>query len=309
VIVSNLSRTALVDRLQGPGIYMITGPFLFHLQTGIRSVVDGISVLYGEFPLAENADFADFHVTLKHRVKVLRSFRPHVAVEVDGECPARPLPLEQAVALYEGCLNWCIYTYAHQYFIIHAAAIERGGLAAILPAPPGSGKSTLCAALAYGGWRLLTDELTLIAPETNLIVPLPRPISLKNESLEIIRKFAPQAVFGPASPNTIKGTIAHVRPPKQSVDHMREPSRPTWVVFPKFRAGASTTVQTISKANTLMRVAESSVNYSVLGVKGFHVLSQMIDAADCYDFEYSDLHEAVGWFDSLRIPEIPTPSS
>ena len=81
---------------------------------------------------------------------------------------------------------------------------------------------------------MLTDELTLLAPETNLIVPLPRPISLKNESLEIIRKFAPQAVFGPASPNTIKGTIAHVRPPKKSVDRMREPSRPTWVVFPKF---------------------------------------------------------------------------
>jgi predicted ATPase len=33
----------------------------------------------------------------------------------------------------------------------------------ILPAPPGSGKSTLCAALVTRGWRLLSDELTWCA--------------------------------------------------------------------------------------------------------------------------------------------------
>ena len=130
-------------------------------------------------------------------------------------------------------------------------------------------------------------------------MPLPRPISLKNESLKVIGEFASQAVFGPASPNTIKGTIAHVRPPKESVERMGEPSRPAWVVFPRFRAGASTIVQTISKANTLMRVAESSVNYSILGVKGFHILSRMIDIVDGYELEYSNLEEAVAWFDSL----------
>ena len=88
----------------------------------------------------------DFQIVLKRRDKPFRCFRPQVAVEVDGGSPAAPLPLEQAFALFEGTLNWCIYTYAHQYFIIHAAAIERDGRAAILPAPPGSGKSTLCAA-------------------------------------------------------------------------------------------------------------------------------------------------------------------
>jgi len=282
---------------------MITGPFLFHLQTDILAVVEGIALLYGDFPLTENADFADFHVALKQRRKFFRSFRPQVTVEVDGDSPAAPLPLEQALAFFEGTLNWCIYTYAHQYFIIHAAAVARDGLAAILPAPPGSGKSTLCAALADRGWRLLTDELTLVAPETHQIIPLPRPISLKNESLKVIGEFAPQAVFGSVSPNTIKGAIAHVRPPRDSVQRMREPSWPGWVVFPKFRAGSSTSGQAISKSHTFMRVAECSVNYAILGAKGFHILSRMIDAVDCYEFEYSDLEEAVAWIDSLPTPQ------
>jgi HprK-related kinase A len=302
VKVCEISPAVLSDRLKGPGIQLTTGPFSFHLRTEIEAVIDGISVLYGDFPLTERADFVDFHVALKRHSKLFRYFRPQVAIEVDGESPAAPISLEQAFALFEGSLNWCIYTYAHQYFIIHAAAIERDGLAAILPAPPGSGKSTLCAALAYRGWRLLTDELTLVAPETNQIIPLPRPISLKNMSLKVIGEFAPQAVFGPASPNTIKGTIAHVRPPKESVERMREASPPAWVVFPRYRANASTTVQTISKATTLMRVAESSVNYSILGVKGFHILSRMIDDVEGYELEYSDLEEAVNWFDSLGPP-------
>jgi HprK-related kinase A len=287
---------------------MVTGPFLFHLRTEIEAVINGIGLLYRDFPLVDNAEFVDFYIVLKRERRVYHCFRPEVAIEVDGESPAAPIPLEQAFALFEGTLNWCIYTYMHQYFIIHAAAIERDGRAAILPAPPGSGKSTLCAALAHRGWRLLTDELTIIAPETNQIIPLPRPVSLKNESLKVIGDFVPHAVFGPPSPNTIKGTIAHVRPPQESVERMGEPSEPAWVVFPKYRPGASTSAQTISKAHALMRVAESSVNYSLLGIKGFQILSQMIDHVDGFEFEYSNLEDAVAWFDLLGAPQAKSES-
>jgi HprK-related kinase A len=303
--VSEIPPASLRERLKGSGIQVFTGPFLFCLRTNIGAIVEGIGALYGDFPLAESAEFVDFRVDLRRYGALFGHFRPRVAVEVDGDYPAAPLPQHQAFALFEGSLNWCLYTHAHQYFIIHAAAVERDGLAAILPAPPGSGKSTLCAALANRGWRLLTDELTLIDPKTQQILPLPRPISLKNEALRVIREFAPKAVFGPASLNTIKGTIAHVRPPAESIERMREPSRPAWVVFPKFRAGASTKARMISKGNALMRVAESSVNYSILGVEGFNILSRMIDAVNCYDFEYSKLDEAVDWFDSLEISQQP----
>ena len=62
----------------------------------------------------------------------------------------------------------------------------------LLPAPPGAGKSTLCAGLVHRGWRLLSDELALVDMETGLVRGMARPVNLKNKSIEVIRDFAPE---------------------------------------------------------------------------------------------------------------------
>ena len=127
--------------------------------------------------------------------------------------------------MFEWVLNWCVSSHAHRYLCIHAAVIEKDGHAAILPAPPGSGKSTLCAALVSKGWRLLSDELTLVRLDSGELVPLPRPISLKNASIDIIRRYAPGSVFSPVVDDTVKGSIAHLKAPAASIARAGERAR------------------------------------------------------------------------------------
>jgi HprK-related kinase A len=299
VKISELTSGQLRERLAHSGLFLSTGPFVFRIQTKIAQIADGLRVLYGDFPIASPTTFADFHIRFEETRRWRRVFRPHVSVEVDGDRPANELPIEQSQAVLEGCLNWCIYTQVHQYMIIHAAAVERNGRAAILPAPPGAGKSTLCAALVNRGWRLLTDELTLIATDSRRIVPLARPVSLKNESINVIKNFAPKAVFGPVSLNTIKGTVAHMKPPPESVARVHEDCSPAWLIVPSYRFGAATAVSEMTKGEAFMRVAESSVNYMMLGRIGFEVLSELIDGMVCCRFEYSDLKEAVQRLDEF----------
>src|SRR4029079_4735133 len=129
------------------------------------------------------------------------------------------LPVGHALAVLEWGLNLVIALRSHSWLMLHSAAVERSGGVLLLPAWPGAGKTTLCTALAFRGWRLLSDEFGLVEPRSRLIAAIPRPMPLKNEAIEVIRAFAPDAELGPTIPNTRKGTIAHVKPPSDSIHH------------------------------------------------------------------------------------------
>ena len=301
-----LSPAELRRQLAGAGVWLRTGPFSLRVQSRIPFVAEGLTELYGQFEVRNALEaFADFHVSVNPPPTLRRWLRPQVAFNFDGRQPFKPLPRDQAFPMLEWGLNWCVSTQAHQYLIIHAAVVEKHGMAAILPAPPGSGKSTLTAGLVLSGWRLLSDELTLIDRKTGLIQPLPRPVSLKNQSIDVIRQFEPNAFINRASHDTIKGTVAHMRPPRDSVRRQHETARPGWVIFPKWEAGAPVTLTPRSQAQTFMFLAQNAFNYSHLGADGFRVGTALIDQTQCFDFHYGDLREAVAKFD--RLAERRTP--
>ncbi len=297
--VSALSRSALGKRLKTDGIYLQTGDFVTHLQSPFASVADAIALLYADYPLHEQAPFADFHIGVAAPRSLRRWYRPQARFVYDGRYPFLPLPQDQAFPMFEWGLNWCVSSRAHSYLILHAAVVEKNGCAAILPAPPGSGKSTLCAALVSRGWRLLSDELTLIRPADGMLVPLPRPISLKNGSIDVMRSFQRDCVMSVPVADTTKGTVAHLKAPGDSVRRAAELARPGWIVFPKYAAGASTALTPIAPARAFMRVAENGFNYSVMGAPGFDALASVVARSASYDFTYSVLDEAIGVFEQL----------
>jgi HprK-related kinase A len=303
--VSALAPSELGYRLKQAGIFLQTGSFITHLQTSIPSVIEGISLLYAEYPIVEQAGFADFHVSLAHPRNLRRWFKPQVQFLFDGYSPFKPLPLDQAFPMLEWGLNWCISSQANRYLIIHAAVIEKGGFAAILPAPPGSGKSTLCAALVNRGWRLFSDELALIRVSDGKIVPLPRPVSLKNQSIDIIQRYEPSAIFGRKVNDTMKGTVAHMKAPTESIMRAAETAQAAWVIFPKYQADAYARLEALLRSRAFMRIADNAFNYSQMGVKGFEAMAGLIDASLCYDFVYSNLDEAIETFAALKPPISP----
>lgn len=253
---------------------------------------------YGEHEVVEDDEFADFHVRVDAPFGVRRIVRRQAVFDFDGQVPFKPLPAAHGFALLEWGLNWCVSAHCHQFLMIHAAVVERGGRALVLPAPPGSGKSTLCAALVGRGWRLLSDELALVDLERVELVPIPRPISLKNDSIAAIGRFWPAASIGEPVYETVKGTIAHVAPPPPSVRSSGETARPAWIVLPQFRAGDELSLVPLSRAATFMQLVEAAFNYSVLGHRGFQVLASLVSSCACFRFNYGgDLGAAVRCFD------------
>lgn len=296
--MSDLAEADLYSRLSHDGLWLKSGPLSLHIRSDEPVVGEAIAALYPDHVLADS-DFADFHVQVGRATGLRRWVRPQVLFHLDGRTPFKPLPRAQSFAMLEWGINWCIATYCHQYLVIHAGVIERNGFAAILPAPPGSGKSTLTAALIQRGWRLCSDELTLIDPRSAEVVALARPVNLKNNSIDVIQAFEPSAVFGPECPDTHKGRVAHLRPPRDSVLRADQGAKPRWVIFPKWSAGAPLTTQAIPRAEAFIQLAENAFNYSMLGESGFDVLARTIDACDCMSLQYSKLDEAVAAFERL----------
>ena len=161
--------------------------------------------------------------------------------------------------------------------------------------PSGSGKSTLCAALLFSGWRLLSDELALISPDAGDLLPLPRPVSLKNASIDVIRRFAPQVEFGSRVEETAKGVVAHFPPPASAVRASAQRASPGWVVFPKYVAGAPLRLEPLARSRAFMQLIENAFNYDIFGREGFDLLGSVVDRSLCYSLEYGesrlDIHE------------------
>lgn len=297
--VSALGRDELGRRLREASIDLQTGAFVTRIHSPFASVADGLHLLYADYPVLENNDFADFHVDIAPPPSLRRWYKPLARFVYDGMVPFLPLPAAQAFPMFEWGMNWCVSSRAHDHLILHAAVVEKNGRAAILPAPPGSGKSTLCAALVSRGWRLLSDELALVRPDDGLLAPLPRPISLKNASIEVMRRYQPDAVISNPVPDTTKGTVAHLKAPAASIARAAELARPGWIVFPKYTAGAATTLLDVAPARAFMRVAENGFNYSVLGARGFATLATLVENTRSIDFTYSALDEAIAVFEQL----------
>lgn len=300
--VAELSLGEIQGCLDSGGLDLQVGLYTFRLVArGMGKVATSLSVLYADYETKSVSDdgFIDFHVS----VETLRKFYfiKKAQFFFDGFPPFNALPYRHAPAIIEWGLNWCISSQINTYLIIHAAVIEKSGYAVVMPAPPGSGKSTLTAALIQEGWRLLSDELTLIDLDTRLIIPFPRPVSLKNQSIDVIKQRYPHVVFGPLSSDTVKGSVCHIKPPSTSVAQQRLSCPVGWIIFPKYEAEAKTELIVKEKAQTFLDMADNSFNYSCLGEEGFNVLAGVVDGADCYQFRYSELSEAIHEFNSLCI--------
>ncbi|WP_246840572.1 HprK-related kinase A [Lacimicrobium sp. SS2-24] len=275
------------------------GPFCFSISTNIRTVSQQVSQLYA-FHLNQNSsDHTDFDVQVRTPCSHRRWFRPQVEFFMDEVNPFKPLPKDQAYPMLEWGMNWCIANHAHQYFIVHAGVIEKKGKVIMMPATQGSGKSTLTAAMMLSGWRLFSDELALLSLESDDVVPLARPINIKNDAISILQQHFSHAEFGNIAHDTLKGTVALMKPSQESVVRMHQTAPLHCIVFPRYVAKSEARLTPLDSVSAFQRLIDNSFNYSVLGEEGFHKVADILQKLPCYEFEYSRFEDAEATLNQL----------
>lgn len=295
--ISELTSADVRERLLGDGLTWQVGPFVIRARLDRQDFSEGLTFLYQHFPVLDDDCVPD--VELETRSRWFGRFD----IWIDGDLYHCSAKRNICMPLIEWCLNLTVFQRPHQFLLIHSAVVERDGRALILPGLPRAGKSTLCAALVNRGWRLLSDEVALVRVSEGDLVPVPRPVSLKDGSIPLIQSFAPSATLGPVWHGTTKGSVAHMLPPQDSVDASGVYTMPAWLVFPQYIANADACLTPESKSRALVLAADNSFNYSVLGRQGFLTLADLIDRCECYRFTYSRLEDAIHCFDELSQSE------
>ncbi len=290
--VSQLPAKELADRLRLGRFQLRVGPYVYRLQSQLPQVIRGIEALYRDFPLAEPRSFTDYNIGIGHGGLAGR-LRRKVEFRFEHQNPFPTIPIGQAFAFLEWGMNWCVSIHANEYLKLHAAAVARDGSAIIMPGVPGAGKSTLCAGLGLRGWRVLSDEHALVPPGTTSVIPLCRPVSLKNDSIALIKSFDSAAILGPTSEQTHKGTVAHMKADLTDDSHDISPIPARIMLFPKYARDEPQGLYPRSKTQSFILAAYHSFNFSLLGEVGFAAMRALIDGVSCYDLVYRDLDWAI----------------
>ncbi len=292
----NIAELPVADvrrRLRREGLSLDCGLIRVRVRSNAPGLAEVLHRLYGAFPLDGGAGFHDVTATLQWRRNWRARFKPEVQFLLDGDAPFEALPAATHLPMLEWGLNWCVASRGHRHLLLHAGVVARAGLGVLVPAVPGSGKSTLTAALAGRGFRLLSDEFGVVRLRDHRLLPLVRPIALKNESIAALARFAPEAVIGPTFRNTRKGDVAHVAPTRESVAARNEAAVPALVLFPQFRRDAPLSIEAVDDGLAFVKISGNSFNYEMLGERAFGAVARLVHGCRCYRITYGDMEEAV----------------
>jgi hypothetical protein len=173
-----------------------------------------------------------------------------------------------------------------RYPLVHAGGVVSHGVAVLLPAPPESGKTTTVAGLLRAGFGYLTDEAVAVDPAGLLAHPYPKALSIDAGSWEVL------ADLRPPHSERVSGQW-HVPPTQIRADAVAGPAPVRFIVTPRYQEAAPTRLQPISRAETLMTLADSTFNFQDEPARNLSVLARLVATADCYRLTIGDLDSAV----------------
>lgn len=273
------------------------GPVGFRLGSDWRAPVAALESLYADYPRPDDG-IADFTVRLSADRPWRRYVRPRVTIGGDYVLPeAAPLSLRHGLLAAEMGMNLQMALGQRRYLLLHASAVERDGRALVMTGLSGAGKSTLAALLMTRGWRLMGDEFALLDPETGLVHAFPRPISLKNRSIDVMAAAFPDGRWGPLLTDTPKGAIRHLVPDARALAAMAEPAQPALILFPAFGHEAAT--REVGPSEVFVRLTQASTNYVALAERGFRALTRLVTTVPARAIDYPDTDSAIAQVEAL----------
>ena len=249
---------------------------------------------YAGFPVAERADH---HVCVDPEAAdaAPAGESPGWQLLVDGTSMARAATAGGVLGALVGTVNRSAAE-ASPLALVHAGAVERGGIGVVLPAPMESGKTTLTTGLVRAGFGYLTDEAAAFDRATRTLVPYPKPLSLDRGSWPLFPDLEPHEPFPTDEYKASQWQVpaVDVRP-----DALGRPCAARFVVFPTYAEGATTRLEPMPRAEALVELARNTFRFDREGRPTFALLADVLRGAEVFRMPVGDLDAAVALVSAL----------
>lgn len=242
--------------------------------------------------------------TLQH---LLESAQSHATVAIDlvTDTPGNTVIYRDSVAaltcseaqrlapLVKG-LVWQTAVSTHDFFLdIHAGVVGDEQFAYLFPAAPGSGKTTLTAALTHHGFEFFSDEVALLHGNQFLAEPVPLAICIKDTGMAALSRYYPQLTDLMLHLRGDGKRVRYMPPPVEALPPM-DTLRPVGAIFfPHYSPHQPTKLEPIKSIEALESLLQECliVDTRLDREKILHLLT-WIGNMPCYRLGVSDLDEA-----------------
>lgn len=260
-----------------------------HLRTNVKSLANSLGSLYADFPKENHRNPGDgsLDYSVLETGNGDRGKSPFVILE-DKRQVYKTKDEEMLLPYLEWFINGALLKRLDHLYQIHTGMVSKNGTGIILPGPSGSGKTTLVIGLLKKGFRYLSDEISLIDPETLKIYPFPRSILVSKKNAKVL------------SLSDHEASIL-IRERKYNIEVrannglVGDPVRAKYVVFPTYTRSSSRKprLTAISKGTALIKILRSSLNFPSYGQKGIDTLIRFLEKTECFTLRMGDLKETV----------------
>jgi hypothetical protein len=269
--------------------------YAFRLRSNDAALVEWFDHLVASLPLVTDDRVpAEWTVTCSDDADA-----PEWTIEVDGEEYITSSRRDDLLSSMLTKLNALVVDY-WSGAVCHAGSVARDGLAVLLPADPGSGKTTLTCGLVRAGFEYVTDEGVAFVPGTTRIEPYPKPLSLDRGSWPLFPELEPNPPFLTPDDERLQWQVApnDIRP-----DAASGPCDARFVVFPRYVEGADTLLTPMSRAEALIELAKNTFCFNEQSRERLDQLAEVVRACECHRLVVGDLGDAVTRVEELFADE------
>lgn len=233
-------------------------------------------------------------------IDVVRSGN-RAAIGVDGvqfESPVKIKGLAPQVkaALLVSAIN------RHEYAAyLHAAVLRTGESLLLMPGAPGAGKTSLSLALTRHGYVFHSDENALLDENSLHVRGAPMAACVKEGSWAVVEPMYPGLSDMRTHVRIDDKIVRYISDQiRMGVPEMDQAFTVRWMIFPKFQAGAKTTLEPVGRPEALRRLLSECIAWRMkLTGENVDRMIDWIENIECYELVFSSFEDALPLIDRV----------